>query len=114
MMPTLSTREEILEAEETILRSLIPQSLASSQRKELACILAGYKWEAGEHQTLFEVLVQSRIASAEQLREQLPAILTRRGFPDLDLTGYFATEAPTAAEALRMARALAARTHGEQ
>jgi hypothetical protein len=114
MMPTLSTREEILEAEETILRCLIPQSLASSQRKELACILAGYKWEAGEHETLFEVLLQSRIANTEKLREELPAILTRRGFPDVELAGYFAPEAPTAAEALRMARALAARTRGEQ
>ena len=113
-MPALSTREEILEAEQVVLRSLCQQPFAPAQRKEIVRILAGYAWQSGEHQILFEALHQLQIASAEMLREQLPAILTRKGFPEVNLASYFAARATTAAEALRVAHALAARTFGEQ
>jgi hypothetical protein len=113
-MQALSTREEILVTEQVILRSLCQQPFAPAQRKEILRILAGYTWQSGEHRILFEALHQSQIASAERLREQLPAILTRKGFPDVDFAGYFAAAATTAAQALCVARALVAGTHGEQ
>lgn len=107
-MRTLSTRDEILDAEQLILRSLCQQPFTQRQRKEMIRTLAGYTWRSGEHQILFEALHRPPIATAERLREQLPSILTRKGFPDMDFASYFDARAATAAEALDMARALAA------
>ncbi len=113
-MQALTTREEILEAEQVILRSLCQQPFAQTQRKEIIRILTGYTWQSGEHQILFEALHQPQAASAERLREQLPAILTRKGFPDVDFASYFDARAATAAQALCVARALAAQTQVKQ
>ena len=113
-MLALGTREEILEAEQVVLRSLCQEPFAPAQRKEIARILAGYNWHSGEHEILFEILNQSRITRLGSFREQLPATLTRKGFPDVDLASYFVARATTAGEALSVARALAGRTHGER
>jgi len=112
-MQALRTHEDVLEAEQALLRSLCQQLFERARHKEIVGILAGYKWQSGEHQILFEILHGSPTASAEGLREQLPAILTRKGFPEVNVESYFVAEAVSAAEALGVARALVALTCGE-
>ncbi len=113
-MQALSTGGEILEAEQVILRSLCQQRFARNQRKEILRILARYIQQSGKHRVVFEVLHQSQIPGSERLREELAAILTRKGFPYVDFASYLSAEATTAAQALCVAHALAARMHGEQ
>jgi hypothetical protein len=62
-------------------------------------LLSAYRWSDPTHQALFEIVMSFPAASAAALREQLPARLTRRGFPDFDLELLFASTPPSAAEA---------------
>jgi len=49
-------------------------------------LLQSYRWREPLHQVIFDVLATMQGAQPEIIREQLPAHLTRRGFPDFDLT----------------------------
>jgi hypothetical protein len=52
-------------------------------------LLADYRWCEPVHQTVFEIVMSFPSASTGALREQLPARLTRRGFPDFDFASLF-------------------------
>lgn len=50
--------------------------------------LRGYRWREPLHQVIFDLFISMPGADPKLIREQLPAHLTRRGFPDFDLTWF--------------------------
>lgn len=61
--------------------------------------LADYVWYEAAHQALFEIAMSLPASNARVWRDQLPARLTRRGFPDFDFAALFAEAALSPAEA---------------
>jgi hypothetical protein len=61
----------------------------SAVRERAQRLLENYRWRASGHELIFRIL--SRLASAmpEVLREELPAQLTRFGFPDFPWEKFF-------------------------
>lgn len=63
--------------------------LSAEERTELC-----QKWKAEQfvdqtHRILFEEIVRLGAVSERQLRELLPARVTNRGFPDVEIHEYF-------------------------
>jgi hypothetical protein len=73
-----------------------------------------YRWHESLHQVIFDFLISMPGANAELIREQLPALLTRRGFPDFDLS-WFEPDTPAAEDVERLIQRLrAAATRSEE
>jgi hypothetical protein len=74
------------ELERSVLRLLcqVPQ-LRESACGHLRC----YRWQNLLHKAIFDVVSRMPQLSAEQLREQLPAQLTKAGLPDSPWNEFF-------------------------
>jgi hypothetical protein len=79
---------ESIVRERAILRALCVAEVHRADRLRALSILAKYRFHDPHHQVLFDVLQEVPSATPALLRERLPALLTRRGFPDFDL-GFF-------------------------
>ena len=69
-------------------------------------ILRTYRWREPLHQVVFEVVLSIPTEAPEVIREQLPARLTRKGFPDVDIEGFFKPHGLSKEEAERLIRQL--------
>jgi len=69
--------------ERQVLRALCQGALDS---RAALNTLRSYRWRESLHQVIFDLLITNPGANADLMQEQLPALLTRRGFPDFDLT----------------------------
>jgi hypothetical protein len=75
---------------ERIYLALLCQSrLAEPLRAELESLLSCHSWHSEDHRVVFEALASWR-AEPEVIRVELPARLTRLGFPDTEIEEYFA------------------------
>jgi hypothetical protein len=72
------------ELEQCVLRALCEENGQSDRRELARSCLAGYRWREPVHRAIFEIIMSFPSPSSQALREQLPARLTRRGFPDFD------------------------------
>jgi len=88
----LAANAERESAERSVLRVISQLAPRSPDRAELLRVLSGYRWIAGDHRVIYEVLVRSRSASAVASREELPALAARIGFPDIDWDSFFLGE----------------------
>lgn len=59
-------------------------------RTELANELKGYRWEHADHGAIYEALIKTHAADTETLWRELPAAVTRMGFPDIHWERFFA------------------------
>jgi|SRR6516225_12365979 hypothetical protein len=82
---TAKDAESVVENERQVLRALCQDTLATRARLNT---LRSYCWREPLHQVIFDFLISMPSANPELMREQLPAHLTRRGFPDFDLTCF--------------------------
>ena len=73
---------------------------------QISVLLARYRFGLISHQVMFDCLKSCPPARPDLLREQLPALLVRAGFPDFDLTPYFGGPAMTGGEALALCQDL--------
>jgi hypothetical protein len=73
----------VVEEEREILRALCRGVVHSRATLDS---LRSYRWRESQHQVIFDFLMSVPGVSAELIREQLPSHLTRRGFPDFDLS----------------------------
>lgn len=89
---------DLIETERRVLGALCKSSCEAALRKQARELLAQYQWEEQAHREVFDIIMSFPIASVEALREQLPARLTRRGFPDFDFDGLFAGPVAGSAE----------------
>ncbi len=90
--------QSVVDSERQVLRALYQGSLVGRAALDA---LRSYRWSEPLHQVIFDLLVNMPGADPELVREQLPARLTRRGFPDFDLT-WFEPHALTGKEIERL------------
>lgn len=75
--------------ERHLLQALCNEGAGKQGREVARRGLAGYRWHEPVHQAIFEIVMSFPSASVHALREQLPARLTRRGFPDFEFESLF-------------------------
>jgi hypothetical protein len=61
-------------------------------------IPTGFEWQNPDHGIVYAALCKVPNRDRRPLREQLPAIATRMGFPDIDWEAYFVAGAAVVAE----------------
>jgi len=80
-----------------------------AEARELALRgLADYHWREPIHRAVFEIVTSFPSLTSRTLREQLPARLTRQGFPDFDFESLFDSQPLTPAELEQSIRKLLA------
>lgn len=84
--------------ERRILTALCAGTRDGSVREAARGQLAAYPWSDAAHQAIFEIVMGFPSTSVAALRDQLPARLTRRGFPDYDFAALFVGPAPAQAD----------------
>ncbi|HEV2175647.1 MAG TPA: hypothetical protein VGW33_00360 [Terriglobia bacterium] len=80
------------ELERQVLRVLCagaPEGSSGSLQGRVRELVSGYHWHDPVHQALFEVLGSLPVTNSRVIREQLPARLARKGFPDVALDDLF-------------------------
>ncbi len=75
--------------EREVLRFLCKAAQASPTFEAARDLLKEYSWGEPVHQVIFEILAGFPSPNPSVLRDQLPALLTRRGFPDVDWEDFF-------------------------
>jgi len=78
-----SAAETILGTERRVLQALCLGTPEGPVLEAGKRILKNYPWRDPLHRVIFELLAANPSASSAILREQLPALTTRRGFPDV-------------------------------
>jgi hypothetical protein len=81
------------ELELAVLRLLCVLPGGDALRAKLADELKGYRWEHADHRVIYEALIETDIGDTETLRRELPAAVTRMGFPDVNWERFFAGNA---------------------
>jgi len=81
------------ELELTVLRALcvLPGGTATSAK--VANELKAYRWKHADHLVIYEALMEISSADRQALRRELPAAVTRMGFPDINWERFFAANA---------------------
>jgi hypothetical protein len=93
------TAESRLQLESCLLAALCAGTAGASSLREMArSRLGNYGWSEAAFQAVFEIVVAFPSASPDALRDHLPALLTRRGFPDFDWAALFNAPAVTPGE----------------
>lgn len=77
------SRDVRIAAEQMVLSALC-QASSNAARKSAFRGLENYQWRDLDHSVVFEALVEIASGRPEIIREQLPTLLTRRGFPDIE------------------------------
>lgn len=83
-----SLRSESIHRERVWLALLCQNPADAPLRAELELLLALHSWVSADHRVVFAALAGRR-SSPEAIRAELPAQLTRLGFPDVDIEDYF-------------------------
>lgn len=86
--------ESRIQLERRILATLCAAACEAPAREAVLARLFDYRWTDAAHRAIFEIMTSFPAANGDVLRQQLPARLTRRGFPDFDFDCMFS--APTA------------------
>jgi hypothetical protein len=97
-MPNISSSDSIPSLELALLRWLCLSADLNDARSQALSALQRYKWRDEDHRIVFAALNKVPERDKRPLREQLPAIATRMGFPDIAWEDYFAVSAPITAE----------------
>jgi hypothetical protein len=83
------TRERV-SLEDRILRLLCSNSLSREDLHRAINNLTAYTWVEPEHDVVFQAVQRVATGSRRRLRDELPAQLTRMGFPDVNWPQYLA------------------------
>jgi hypothetical protein len=71
------------ECERRLLRFLCAREADAAARRSVARRLADYSWRDADHEILFEAISELLRGEPRQTLSELPAAITRRGFPDI-------------------------------
>lgn len=83
-MPTQNDPSKTVELERGVVRALVSNTNAAILWEIVALQLKNYLWIDADSRVVFHALQKSREHTPAALREQLPALVTRMGFPDVD------------------------------
>ena len=76
-----------------VLRALCTLPGGHTARAKLVDELKAYRWEHADHRVIYEALIKTNAADSETLRRELPAAVTRMGFPDVNWERFFDADA---------------------
>jgi len=99
-------QDDVADLEWRVLRALCAEGRQKERRELARRSLAGYCWQEPVHRSIFEVVISFPAASSQALRDQLPSLLTRRGFPDYDFETLFESLGVTWREFQQLVRKL--------
>ena len=105
-MEIIEAPESVLEAERDILRAMSQGTAEQSVWAEGIELLAEYSFEDNVHQLVFDTLREISTGTPTIIRERLPACLTRKGFPAVDLEVFLQPHNLSAEQAIGLMRAL--------
>ena len=71
------------ECERRLLRFLCAREADAAARRSVARRLADYSWRDADHEILFEAISELLRDEPRQILSELPAAITRLGFPDI-------------------------------
>jgi len=97
-MPENHASDAVTALERQVLRSLCAGIGTPKNWTRLASHLSGYQWRVPDHRVVYEALRAIKSCEPATRRDELPAQVTRMGFPDLDFSIYFDGEEFSAAE----------------
>jgi hypothetical protein len=92
-MPRNSSSNSTSSLELALLRWLCISGASDDARNRVLSALSGYKWHDADHAIVFDALGRIPDRDKRPAREQLPAIATRMGFPDIAWEDYFVASA---------------------
>jgi hypothetical protein len=92
--------------ERQALRFLCQGSGAGDLNHQVRMALRSYRWQDPLHQVIFQILCDLPAESPALIREQLPARLTRHGFPDVAWEAFFEPPGLAQKEVERLVRYL--------
>ncbi|HKZ51674.1 MAG TPA: hypothetical protein VJ085_00185 [Candidatus Acidoferrales bacterium] len=104
--PTPFGRADILNMEQAVLRALCTGALEGPARQQALRWLDAYAFQDVIHQLIFDALREIRVEQPELIRQQLPARLTQKGFPEVDFEKFLAAPGLNSSEALGLAEQL--------
>ena len=81
--------DDQIRVEREVLRFLCQATENSPTRGVSRDLLKEYSWSEPLHRVVFEILASFPSPNPSMLRGQLPTLLTRRGFPDVDWEDFF-------------------------
>jgi hypothetical protein len=97
------------QTELAFLRALCADMRVHTVLEAMMAELADYKWHDAEYAIVYQALSKVATRDKRPLREQLPAIATRMGFPDVNWDHYFGPHAPPRQGLFELLRKLAPR-----
>jgi hypothetical protein len=100
----------ITELERQLLRALCNGLSSHDDWNQVASQLSSHLWREPDHKVVYEALRAIKSNDPKTRRDELPAQVTRMGFPDLDCSVYFAGEESSTFEVDGLMRQLNART----
>jgi len=83
------TGQDLRDRERLVLSALCLGTPEGAVRASARRILAHYRWREPLHQVVYQVVLAMPFDSPEFARQQLPARLTRAGFPDVEVEDFF-------------------------
>jgi len=98
--------DPVIEMERQILSALCRAEHGEPLRRLARESLRFYRWREPAHEAIFEVLMALPATSPENIREQLPTRITRRGFPDIPWEQLFLYPAISKSEVEELVRQL--------
>lgn len=106
MNPLQPDEDSKTKLEFLVLRAVCQGTPQGSVRDVALQILRDYAWREPVHQAIFACLARLPSANPEFIRNELPACLTRKGFPDVELEELFEPHSLTKEDAERLMRQL--------
>jgi hypothetical protein len=97
-MPQNHASDTVATLERQLLRALCAGTGTPQDWDQLASRLSGYLWQDPDHKVAYEALRAIKSYEPKTRRDELPAQVTRMGFPDMDWNLYFEGEELSAAE----------------
>jgi len=88
-MPDRDPSNSILALERHIVQAFCVGEYPPDDWDILASQLAEYRWLDPDHKVVFEALRAIKSRDPKTRRDELPAQVTRMGFPDVDWKAYF-------------------------
>ncbi len=97
-MPENRASDIVPALERQVLRAFCAGTGTPDDWNQLPGRLTDYRWQDPDHKVVYDALRAIRTCDPKVRRDELPAQITRMGFPDLDLSLYFGSGESSVAE----------------
>jgi hypothetical protein len=96
--PDDDARDAASRIEQALLAALCQPSLKPEDRTAILQRLENHHFVDPDHEVVYRAIVAPSTAQQKNLRGALIQMVTRMGFPDIEIDGYFSAEMPSGNE----------------